>query len=181
MEFKQIKELMSAMERSNISRLSLKEKGFELELERNHVEINKDMERIGSFHPHFPNASSFGAFHSPVSNFPSQTSSEQMSNVSSVDERERPSEEGGLKVEDKETGSYVTSPMVGTFYDAPSPEASSFVKVGDVVDEDTVICIIEAMKVMNEVKAGVKGVIAEVKVEDGDPVEFGTKLFRISV
>lgn len=75
---------------------------------------------------------------------------------------------------------YVTSPMVGTFYSSPSPEDPSFVKVGDKIEKHTVVCIIEAMKVMNEVKAGVSGTVAEVLVESGHPVEFGTKLFRIT-
>ena len=77
-------------------------------------------------------------------------------------------------------GTFVASPMVGTFYGSPSPEDPSFIKVGDKVKEDTVVCIIEAMKVMNEVKAGVSGTVSEVMVENGHPVEFGTKLFKIS-
>lgn len=77
-------------------------------------------------------------------------------------------------------GNFVTSPMVGTFYDSPSPDQSSFVKVGDRVNENTVVCIIEAMKVMNEVKAGVSGTVAEVLVDSGHPVEFGTRLMRIT-
>lgn len=76
-------------------------------------------------------------------------------------------------------GTYVTSPMVGTFYATPGPDQPAFVKVGDHVDRDTVICIIEAMKVMNEVKAGVSGKIVEILPNNGQPVEFGTKLFRI--
>ena len=75
---------------------------------------------------------------------------------------------------------YVTSPMVGTFYSSPSPEDPSFIKVGDRIEKHTVVCIIEAMKVMNEVKAGVVGVVAEILVENGHPVEFGSKLFRIN-
>ena len=73
----------------------------------------------------------------------------------------------------------IVSPMVGTFYQAPSPEAEPYVLAGDTVDEDTVVCIIEAMKVMNEVKAGVCGTIAEVMIDSAHPVEFGSKLFRI--
>ncbi|HJZ12173.1 MAG TPA: biotin/lipoyl-containing protein, partial [Acidobacteriota bacterium] len=72
-----------------------------------------------------------------------------------------------------------TSPMVGTFYTSPSPDDPVFVKVGDRVEEDTIICIIEAMKVMNEVKAGMKGQVAEVLIENAHPVEFGTKMFLI--
>lgn len=76
-------------------------------------------------------------------------------------------------------GTFVTAPMVGTFYSTPSPEAPPFVKVGDQISEDTVVCIVEAMKVMNEVKAGVKGTVKEVLVDAGHPVEFGTKLFLV--
>lgn len=76
-------------------------------------------------------------------------------------------------------GYFVTSPMVGTFYSSPSPDDPPFIKIGDVVDEESVVCIIEAMKVMNEVKAGVKGTVTAVLVKNGDPVEFGTNIIRI--
>lgn len=76
-------------------------------------------------------------------------------------------------------GTPIESPMVGTFYNSPSPDLPVFVKVGDSVAPDTVVCIIEAMKVMNEVKAGVSGKVVEVLVENGEPVEFGTPLFRV--
>ena len=74
----------------------------------------------------------------------------------------------------------ITSPMVGTFYKAPSPDADAFVKVGDAVDEDTVVCIIEAMKVMNQIKAEKSGVIQRILVDDASPVEFGQGLFVIA-
>ncbi len=73
----------------------------------------------------------------------------------------------------------VVSPMVGTFYRAASPESSSFVEVGKSVTEDSVVCIIEAMKVMNEIKAEISGVIAEVVAENAKPVQFGQVLFRV--
>jgi acetyl-CoA carboxylase biotin carboxyl carrier protein len=73
----------------------------------------------------------------------------------------------------------IVSPMVGTFYRAGSPEAPSFVDVGKEVSEETVVCIIEAMKVMNEIKAETKGVIAEIVAENGKPVQFGQVLFRV--
>ena len=76
-------------------------------------------------------------------------------------------------------GPEVKSPMIGTFYRKPSPEADSYVEVGSMVEPDTVVCLIEAMKVMNEIKAEVKGTIAEVLAEDGKPVEYGQSLFRI--
>lgn len=73
----------------------------------------------------------------------------------------------------------VKSPMIGTFYRAPSPEAASYVEVGTEVNPDTVVCIIEAMKVMNEIKAEVRGVITQVMVENAKPVEFGQPLFKV--
>ena len=73
----------------------------------------------------------------------------------------------------------IVSPMVGTFYRASSPESPPFVDVGKEVTEETVVCIIEAMKVMNEIKAETKGVIAEVVAEGGKPVQFGQVLFRV--
>ena len=69
--------------------------------------------------------------------------------------------------------------MVGTFYRAPSPEAASYVEVGVDVNTETVVCIIEAMKVMNEIKAEAKGVITQVMVENAKPVEFGQPLFKL--
>jgi acetyl-CoA carboxylase biotin carboxyl carrier protein len=76
-------------------------------------------------------------------------------------------------------GPEIKSPMVGTYYSAASPDAAPFVSVGQAVTPDTVICIIEAMKVMNEVKAEVSGVIAEICAENGKPVQFGQALFRL--
>ena len=73
----------------------------------------------------------------------------------------------------------IKSPMIGTFYRAPSPEAGNYVEVGTEINADTVVCIIEAMKVMNEIKAELKGVITQVLVENGKPVEFGQPLFKI--
>jgi acetyl-CoA carboxylase biotin carboxyl carrier protein len=73
----------------------------------------------------------------------------------------------------------IVSPMVGTFYRAASPDASPFVDVGKTVTEETVVCIIEAMKVMNEIKAETSGVIAEVVAENGKPVQFGQVLFKV--
>ena len=81
--------------------------------------------------------------------------------------------------EPKFTGKEIVSPMVGTFYRSPAPDAAPFVEVGDEVNEETVVCIIEAMKVMNEIKAECKGVVLEVAAEVGKPVQFGQALFRI--
>ena len=89
-----------------------------------------------------------------------------------LEENKEPSSE-------KEKGKFIESPMVGTFYSSPAPDQPTFVKVGDKVEKDTIVCIIEAMKVMNEVKANVSGTIKEILVDSGKPVEFGTHLFII--
>lgn len=82
-------------------------------------------------------------------------------------------------VVEKKVGQEITSPIVGTFYAAPSPEDAPYAKVGDLVEPESVVCIVEAMKVMNEVKAGVRGKITEILVKNGDPVEYGTAIFRV--
>jgi acetyl-CoA carboxylase biotin carboxyl carrier protein len=73
----------------------------------------------------------------------------------------------------------IKSPMIGTFYRAPSPEAGNYTEVGSDVNPDSVVCIIEAMKVMNEIKAEVRGVITQILVENAKPVEFGQPLFKV--
>lgn len=73
----------------------------------------------------------------------------------------------------------IKSPMVGTFYRAPSPEAPPFIEVGQVVDVGDVVCIIEAMKLMNEIKSEVKGKVVEILVQNAEPVEFGQPLFIV--
>ncbi|MDQ3263204.1 MAG: acetyl-CoA carboxylase biotin carboxyl carrier protein [Myxococcota bacterium] len=76
-------------------------------------------------------------------------------------------------------GTIVTSPFVGTFYRTPAPDQPSFVEVGSPVKKGQVLCIVEAMKLMNEIEAEVAGKVAEILVENGTPVEFGQSLFRI--
>ena len=83
------------------------------------------------------------------------------------------------EVEEVADAKVIPSPMVGTFYGSPSPDVDSFVNVGDRVEEGTVVCILEAMKVMNEIQAETEGEIAEVLVENGEPVEFGQPLFLL--
>jgi acetyl-CoA carboxylase biotin carboxyl carrier protein len=85
-----------------------------------------------------------------------------------------------VKKKKEPEGAFIVSPMIGAFYTAPSPDSPPFVEVGQEVDEETVVCVIEAMKVMNEIKAERKGKILEVLVENGEAVEFGKKLFKIS-
>jgi len=83
------------------------------------------------------------------------------------------------KVECDVEGELITSPMVGTFYQAPSPDSPPYVRVGDKVKKGQTLCIIEAMKIMNELEAEYDCEILEVLVEDGQPVEFDTPLFRV--
>jgi acetyl-CoA carboxylase biotin carboxyl carrier protein len=75
----------------------------------------------------------------------------------------------------------VTSPIVGTFYRAPNPEAEIFVNVGDRVGKGTVLCIIEAMKLMNEIESDIEGVVAKIYPQNGQPVEYGERLFAVRI
>ena len=77
------------------------------------------------------------------------------------------------------SGNIVTSPIIGTFYAAPSPEKAPFVKIGDTVNAGDVVCIIESMKLMNEINSEFSGRVAEIYINNGDPVEYGQKIMRI--
>jgi acetyl-CoA carboxylase biotin carboxyl carrier protein len=74
---------------------------------------------------------------------------------------------------------FIKSPMVGTFYSRPNPNTDAFVRVGDSVDEDTIVCVVEAMKVFNEIPAEVRGRVVAILVDDEEPVEFGKPLFKV--
>ena len=78
-----------------------------------------------------------------------------------------------------ESGLFIKSPTVGTFYSAPNPDDPPFVTVGKKVQADTVVCIVEAMKVFNQIQADIDGTIVEILVDNGDPVEFGQSLYRV--
>ena len=159
MDLKQIKELMAAMEKAGLKRIRIKEKDkYEIELER---QMRLRLILLLSLLFMRPILKCILSFPFTVPTFHKEHVTED-------------------KIEDKQVeGKFITAPLVGTIYHAASPEDSPFVKVGDRVDENTVVCIIEAMKVMNEVKAGISGTIAEIFVENAHPVEFGAKLFRI--
>lgn len=151
MDIQQIKELMTHLEESKLRKLVFKKGDFELHLE-------KESAHLPPPRPRAVMAESETAFQSEVP---------------------LKGERGGTaRVE--APGTYVTSPMVGTFYACPAPDQPAFVKVGDKVDENTVVCIVEAMKVMNEVKAGISGIVAEILADHSQPVEFGTRLLRIT-
>jgi acetyl-CoA carboxylase biotin carboxyl carrier protein len=168
-ELKQIKELMAAMGRTGTKRITLKKENFELIIERDEHASGRFADSQLEF--------SEEAFKQP----PAWSRADQaLSRGSDMPSRSHISSMAAAEAPKEDVASlYVTSPMVGTFYSAPSPEDPSFVKPGDRVEKNTVVCIIEAMKVMNEIKANVTGTVAEVLVEAGQPVEFGTKLFRI--
>ena len=152
MDLKDIKELMTAMERARIKEITIEEKAGS----KVHI-VRQDEHALHAHHVAAP-----PVFHpAPVAH--------------SVPHKPHHAEEP----REKKEGNYVSSPMVGTVYLAPSPDDAPFVKVGERVEAGTVVCIIEAMKVMNEVKAGFNGTIAEILVENAHPVEFGTKLIRI--
>ncbi|MBI3236132.1 MAG: acetyl-CoA carboxylase biotin carboxyl carrier protein [Chlamydiales bacterium] len=167
MELKQIKELMTAMERAGIKKLMIKEKtGYEIQLERHEevaphpVQQHIPVAYPPVFHPVAAKEQELLHRHSPAK------STDQEGGKGSSEKEEKP-------------GRYVKSPMVGTYYSASSPDDPPFIKVGDRIEENMVICIIEAMKVMNEVKAGMSGTVAEILVDNAHPVEFGTKIIRI--
>lgn len=84
---------------------------------------------------------------------------------------------GSSEAPAKPSGTEIKSPMVGTFYRAPSPEAPPFVEVGQTIEVGQVLCILEAMKLMNEIKAEIRGKILQILVENAQPVEFGQPLF----
>lgn len=90
-----------------------------------------------------------------------------------------PAAEAPAEVKSEESGTPVLSPMVGTFYSAPSPGAKPFAQVGDVVSKGQVVCIIEAMKLMNEIESEVSGKVTKIMVEDGQPVEYGQILMYV--
>lgn len=90
-----------------------------------------------------------------------------------------PAAEASSKPAEQVSGNIVTSPIVGTFYASPSPDKPPFVKVGDTVNAGDVVCIIESMKLMNEINSEFSGKVAEIYAKNGEPVEFGQKLIRI--
>jgi acetyl-CoA carboxylase biotin carboxyl carrier protein len=163
-DLKQIKELMAAMERAGIKKLTIKQKGGD--------EVH--LERQDENPPHAQHHAA--AFYPPIyANVPPREPEGAM----------RPSpaqkivQDEASSGKEEKAGKFVTAPLVGTYYAAISPEDPHFVKVGDRVEENTVVCIIEAMKVMNEVKSGISGTVAEILIDNAHPVEFGARLFRI--
>ena len=102
--------------------------------------------------------------------------------IQTIEDRptERSKEEPEEPAEDKDFGNLINSPMVGTFYASASPGSKPFVSVGDHVNEGDVVCIVEAMKMMNEIKSEFSGEVLSINVENSQPVEYGQTLFEIS-
>lgn len=155
---------MSAMARTGTKKLSIKKEGFEIDLERQ--ENGKILEPLEDVDEALLR----------------EKQALQRTSIALSKGKEIPIGSSGNPpaTQEETAGVYVTSPMVGTFYSSASPDDPPFIQVGSKIEKQTVVCIVEAMKVMNEVKAGVSGTVAEVLVENGHPVEFGTKLFRIT-
>ena len=154
MDLKDIKAIIDLMKKNSISEFELERQDFKVKLKRGGV-VNTGEDAPAPVYMTPPVALPAPAIAAPVSQ-----------NLTPVPAA--PSSELEIK-----------SPMIGTFYRSPSPEAGSYVEIGTEVSPDTVVCIIEAMKVMNEIKAEVKGVIAQIMVENAKPVEFGQPMFKV--
>ena len=158
MDLKQIKQIIELMKRSELTEFAVEEEGFKLKIRRGANGL--------------PIVSTGRSSNPP---FPASDSSPPQAQATAAGANDpaasTPRDEVGV--------TYVKSPMVGTFYRAASPESKPFMDVGGKVVENTVICIIEAMKIMNEIQAEAKGTVLEVLVENGQPVEYGQRLFKL--
>ncbi|HPC60749.1 MAG TPA: acetyl-CoA carboxylase biotin carboxyl carrier protein [Verrucomicrobiota bacterium] len=153
MDLKDIKAIIDLMKKNSVSEFELEKQDFKIRLKRG---INGGVPVMPSYEEQ-PQMAAFPA--APVA--PAPLPPPSVPPPPATNETE------------------IKSPMIGTFYRAPSPESAPYVEVGSEVNPETVVCIIEAMKVMNEIKAEAKGVITQVLVENAKPVEFGQPLFRI--
>lgn len=148
-DYKEINKLIRLMEEKNLSH-------FELEVEGLKIKIGRDL------------ASAFASEPSPA--LETSKSPETKANNTPLE---------ATPQEGKNDLYYITSPMVGTFYSAPDPSSSPFVEIGDPVKKNQTLCIIEAMKLMNEIESEVDGTLKKIFVENGKPVEYGQRLFAI--
>lgn len=148
------------MKRSELSEFEFEEEGFKIKIKRGALGMPILSSTPQSAHPFVLSAPEPSSAPSKSVNLQTQSA-----NVGG--------DEAGI--------AYVKSPMVGTFYRSPSPENPPFAENGTKVEEKSVVCIIEAMKIMNEIQAEAKGTIVEVLVENGQPVEYGQRLFKIKL
>ena len=166
MDLKQIKQIIDLMKRSELTEFAVEEEGFKLKIRRGTNGLPVVSNGKGS-NPPFT-----GIDTNPLMPAPVAASAPAVSASAAA--------AGALPVVQDEVGvTYIKSPMVGTFYRAASPESKPFADVGAKVVEITVVCIIEAMKIMNEIQAEAKGTVLEILVENGQPVEYGQRLFKI--
>ena len=156
MELEQIKAIVAMMKDNDLSEFSMEQDGLKIRIKRGPEEFQQTL-----------------TLPPPV---PAQSTAAPAPVQAAV-----PAHAAPATVAPAANINHITSPMVGTFYLSPSPDAPPYVEVGQEVDGETVVCIIEAMKVMNEIKAEVRGVITEVVAENAKPVEFGQKLFAVRV
>ncbi len=161
MDLKQIKQIIDLMKRSELTEFAVEEEGFKLKIRRGANGLPLVTSSHGSNPPFI--ASNEGS--SAPAPAPS-TATASSAPAPAVDE-------AGI--------GYIKSPMVGTFYRSGSPESKPYAEAGAKVVENSVVCIIEAMKIMNEIQAETKGVIIEALVENGQPVEYGQKLFKVKL
>ena len=157
MDLKQIKQIIELMKRSELSEFAVEEEGFKLKIRRG----MNGFPVVASAHPANP---AFGHAE-PASSAPAA------SQLPPAPPSPESADEPGI--------GYIKSPMVGTFYRAASPESKPFAEIDAKVVENSVVCIIEAMKIMNEIQSETKGTILEVLVENGQPVEYGQRLFKV--
>jgi acetyl-CoA carboxylase biotin carboxyl carrier protein len=162
LDLKQIKQIIDLMKRSELTEFAVEEEGFKLKIRRGANGVPVITSSTGST--------------APIAAGPDGPAA-SATNPSAATAAGLPSPAGGDKEEPGVT--YIKAPMVGTFYRAPSPESPPFVEVNAKVSENSVVCIIEAMKIMNEIQAEAKGTVVEILVENGQPVEYGQRLFKI--
>ena len=155
MDLKQIKQIIELMKRSELTEFAVEEEGFKLKIRRGTNGL--------------PIVSSARASTPPFASLETAAPVPAGATASGIPAAGK--EEPGI--------TYIKSPMVGTFYRAASPESKPFAEAGTKVVENSVVCIIEAMKIMNEIQAETKGTVLEVLVENGQPVEYGQRLFKI--
>ena len=160
MELKDIKAIIDLMKKNDLSVFELERDGFKLKLQKGAGDQTVFSAPIAGLTP-IPVPVAAGA--APAAAAPA---------AGSAGAAEQPQQKS-------ETLRDIVSPMVGTFYRAGSPESPAFVDIGKAVTDESVVCIIEAMKVMNEIKAETSGTIAEIVAENGKPVQFGQVLFRV--
>ncbi|MBI5771573.1 MAG: acetyl-CoA carboxylase biotin carboxyl carrier protein [Verrucomicrobia bacterium] len=165
MDLKQIKQIIDLMKRSELTEFAVEEEGFKLKIRRGANGVPVVSAGRGSSSP-FP-----GFDTNPPMSVPVAAPSASTAPVLTAAAPAAAQEEAGV--------SYVKSPMVGTFYRAASPESKPFVDIGSKVVDNTIVCIIEAMKIMNEIQAETKGTVVEILVENGQPVEYGQRLFKL--